>query len=133
MSPGTAVRPRTRMPVAQFDFFGGNKNKKTTSSSSSEAADALIPFKDPATLTPEEERKLKLELSANYRPRTPPTEGEGYIFFQGPSPKTSVQADLPSFFSSENFDGTDLPTPAKVLIPVGGLLFLGLGYVLVTG
>ena len=61
---GTAVRPaRTRMPVAQFDFFGGNKKKKTASSSSSEAADAMIPFKDPATLTPEEGRRPSLDTN----------------------------------------------------------------------
>jgi hypothetical protein len=82
------------------------------------------------------ERKLKLELSANYRPRTPPIEGEGYIFFQGPTPKTGKQADLPSFFSSENFDGADLgglPLPVKILVPLGGAIFLALVVALVTG
>ena len=30
-------------------------------------------------------------------------KGTDYIFFQGPKPKTGYQADLPSFFSPDNF------------------------------
>ena len=49
-------------------------------------------------LTPEELKELKLEASANWPPRTKPQEGEGYIFFQGPTPKTGTQPGLASFF-----------------------------------
>ena len=49
-------------------------------------------------LTPEEMRQLKLEASANWPPRTKPQEGAGYIFFQGPTPKTGTQPDRASFF-----------------------------------
>jgi hypothetical protein len=54
LTSGRAIRPvRSRMPVAQFDFFGGGK-KKESSPAASSASDAQIPFKDPNTLTPEE-------------------------------------------------------------------------------
>merc|ERR1719453_671633 len=53
--------------------------------------------------TAEEKRRLRIMDGANWRPRTYPKEGEGYFFFQGPTPKTAVQKDLPSFFSAENF------------------------------
>ena len=49
-------------------------------------------------LTPEELKELKLEASANWPPRTKPQEGEGYIFFQGPTPKTGTQPARPGFF-----------------------------------
>jgi hypothetical protein len=78
------------------------------------------------------DRKLRLELSANYPPRTPPKEGEGYIFFQGPTPKTANQEGMPSFFSSENLEGASLPTAGKVAIGLGGALFLGLVATLVV-
>ena len=39
----------------------------------------------------------------SWPPRTEPTPGKGYLFFQGPTPKTAVQKDLPDFFSSDNF------------------------------
>ena len=53
--------------------------------------------------TAEEKRRLRIMDGANWRPRTYPKEGEGYFFFQGPTPKTSVQKNVPSFFSAENF------------------------------
>ena len=37
------------------------------------------------------DRKAKIVDSANFPPRTMPIKGEGYFFFQGPSPKTAVQ------------------------------------------
>ena len=49
-------------------------------------------------MTDEEKRKVKVETSANWPPRTPPLYGEGYFFFQGPTPLTGEQADLPGFF-----------------------------------
>ena len=51
-----------------------------------------------ALMSDEEKRKVKVETSANWPPRTPPLYGEGYFFFQGPTPLTGKQADLPGFF-----------------------------------
>lgn len=100
---------------------GGTKNK-----SPSPAKDEALAFKDPESLTPEEERKLKLEIGTNWRPRTSTVKGEGYQFFQGPTPKTSVQDDLPDFFSSENLSGAEVPGLGKVFIPAAALLSVGL-------
>ncbi|KAL1515122.1 hypothetical protein AB1Y20_004184 [Prymnesium parvum] len=68
---------------------------------SSSLSEALA-FKDATTLSKEEERKLKLEIGTNWPPRTSTVPGQGYQFFQGPTPKTSFQEDLPDFFSKEN-------------------------------
>ena len=94
--------------------------------------DDAIAFKDPEALTPEEERKLKLEVGTNWRPRTSTIKGEGYQFFQGPTPKTSVQDGMPDFFSSDNFADAEVAGAGKVLIPVAGVLTLGLAAVLVS-
>merc|ERR1719331_2397271 len=36
-------------------------------------------------------RESALVTGTNWSPRTPPTPGKGYFFFQGPTPKTAVQ------------------------------------------
>ena len=64
-------------------------------------------------LSPEERRKFKLVDSCNWKPRTLPIAGKGYFFFQGPTPKTAVQEDLPSFFSAANFADLEF-TPAQL-------------------
>jgi hypothetical protein len=46
-------------------------------------------------------------------------QGDDYLFFQGPAPKTAVQEDLPDFFSPENFEGME--------VTKGQLLFTGTG------
>merc|ERR1719387_2746420 len=72
-------------------------------------------------LTPAElNRKAKIVDSANFPPRTMPIKGEGYFFFQGPSPKTSVQKDLPSFFSAENFENLQI-APQQLAVTATGL------------
>ena len=69
------------------------------------------------------------QLSANWRPRTSPVEGEGYFFFQGPSPKTSVQEDMPDFFSGDNLaesEGLPLVGAAAIgLTAVGSIALAG--------
>jgi hypothetical protein len=65
----------------------------------------------------EEQRRNKLVTGTNWEPRTAPTQGKGYFFFQGPTPKTAYQEDLPSFFSAENF--ANLKIPPKL---IAGLL-----------
>lgn len=65
-------------------------------------------------LTPEELKELKLEASANWPPRTKPREGEGYIFFQGPTPKTGTQPGRASF-------SDDLQTAPERFSALGGV------------
>merc|ERR1719223_2400636 len=84
-------------------------------------------------LSKEEKRKLKLETGANWPPRTKPESGVGYIFFNGPTPKTSVQPDVPSFFSKANFEDLEL-SPAQTLVTATGLgSFLAIASVLFGG
>merc|ERR1719217_1416958 len=72
--------------------------------------------------TQEERRKLKTETGTNWKPRTTPKiwDQDGYFFFQGPTPKTSVQADLPSFFSGDNFAELEIK-PVQAIITATGL------------
>ena len=56
----------------------------------------------------EARRESALIVGTNWPPRTKPTPGEGYFFFQGPTPKTAVQKDLPDFFSSDNFADVEI-------------------------
>lgn len=108
--------------------FGKGGGKKITV----DEADAIA-FKNPDALTEEEERRLKLEVGTNWRPRTSTKKGEGYQFFQGPTPKTGVQEDLPDFFSKENFaDAGQLGGTQLAVIGLGSVLFLGVLAVLVT-
>ena len=81
-----------------------------------------LPFACPSLL-------CRAQLSANWRPRTSPVEGEGYFFFQGPSPKTSVQEGMPDFFSGDNIASSEgLPligTAAIGLTAVGTVALAG--------
>lgn len=76
---------------------------------------------------------MKLEVGTNWPPRTTTTapfdstNREGFMMFQHPTPKTSVQDDLPGFFSTENFDDVEVPTVLKGLAAVGGAGTLLLG------
>ena len=49
-------------------------------------------------------------------------EQEGYTFFQGPTPKTGQQADLPDFFSSEARAEVTVPPQLAIF---GGIAVLG--------
>jgi flagellar biosynthesis GTPase FlhF len=71
--------------------------------------------------TLEERRKRNLITGTNWPPRTFPKRGEGYFFFQGPTPKTAVQADLPSFFSAENFASMKIERN-QVIVTITGFL-----------
>jgi len=89
-------------------------------------------------MAPDEQRALKLELGTNWPPRTPTTkpfqvDREGYMFFQGPTPLTSVQDGVPSFFSSENFRGLQVPTELLVLGGLFGASFLVVAGTVVLG
>merc|ERR1719201_1881756 len=72
----------------------------------------------------EESRRLNaLITGTNWPPRTPPTPGKGYFFFQGPTPKTSFQKDLPSFFSAENFADVAVK-PVQLIVTATGFTSL---------
>ena len=84
-----------------------------------------------AELPPDEQRRLKLEIGTNWPPRTTTAmsgifdvEREGFMFFQGPTPRTAVQADLPSFLSAENFASLVVPLQLKIAGGVGGVALL---------
>ena len=71
--------------------------------------------------TPKKDRRLdKLVTGTNWPPRTEPTPGKGYLFFQGPTPKTAVQPDMPGFFSAENFEDLEI-TPTQTIVTGTGL------------
>ena len=69
----------------------------------------------------EKRRESKLITGTNWPPRTKPTPGEGYFFFQGPTPKTAVQEDLPSFFSAENFADLAI-NPRQLIVTATGFV-----------
>ncbi|EOD08258.1 hypothetical protein EMIHUDRAFT_446374 [Emiliania huxleyi CCMP1516] len=46
-------------------------------------------------------------------------KGTDYMFFQGPTPKTGVQDDLPNLFSKENFEEFEI-TPLMIAAAVTG-------------
>merc|ERR1719331_1797520 len=70
-------------------------------------------------------RQSALITGTNWPPRTQPTPGKGYFFFQGPTPKTAYQKDLPSFFSAENFADISIK-PVQLAVTATGLGSLGL-------
>merc|ERR1719453_1752886 len=70
-------------------------------------------------------REQALIIGTNWQPRTPPEAGKGYFFFQGPTPKTAVQADLPDFFSSENFVDLEVK-PVQLAVTGTGFAALAL-------
>ena len=84
-------------------------------------------------LTPEERRRQKLEVGTNWPPRTSTVKGQGYQFFQGSTPKTSNQEDLPSFFSADNFADVEVK-PIQAIITATGLgSFVAVASVLLGG
>ena len=79
-----ATQPVVRSPAL---LMGAKRATKNTG-----------PVKYSGFKSAEEERRQKLEVGANWQPRTSTVKGEGYQFFQGPTPKTGTQDNLPSFF-----------------------------------
>ena len=82
------------------------------------------PVKFSGFASAEEERRQKLEVGTNWPPRTSTIAGEGYQFFQGPTPKTGVQEDLPSFFSFNDVGGISTVQAAFVGVAAVGSLAL---------
>jgi hypothetical protein len=94
-TPSSCIVPRTSTP-----FAGPKKPKK-----------AEVQFSGFSSA--EEERRQKLEVGCNFPPRTSTVPGEGYQFFQGPTPKTGIQENLPSFFEFKDIEVTG---KAKIFI-----------------
>jgi hypothetical protein len=89
-----------------------------------------------AKMPPAEQRRQKLEVGINWPPRTTTEDPfgvnrQGYMFFQGPTPKTSVQKNLPSFLSKENFADVSVPAKLKVFGGLFGVSFVGTSLVLI--
>merc|ERR1719161_1925406 len=87
--------------------------------------------------TPEERRKNNLLIGTNWQPRTYPKktkpgwnpfrfDQEGYLFFQGYSPKTAYAQNLPSVFSKFTIDGIfdRIKADPKGPVFIGLFLFL---------
>jgi len=79
-------------------------------------------------MSPQEQRRQKLEVGTNWPPRTTTAmDGvfdngrEGYMFFQGPSPLTAVQPNLASFLSKESLAGVAVPKQLVLFAGLGGL------------
>ena len=92
--------------------------------------------KELSEMPPAEQRQTKLETGTNWPPRTTTTrpfeiERDGFMFFQGPTPKTSVQEDLPAFLSADERQTIQVPTILKQLGGVFGVSFLILALSLV--
>jgi hypothetical protein len=90
-----------------------------------------------AKMPPAEQRRQKLEVGINWPPRTTTEDPfgvnrQGYMFFHGPTPKTSVQKNLPSFLSKENFADVSVPAKLKVFGGLFGVSFLGTSLVLIS-
>jgi len=91
-----------------------------------------------AALPADEARRVKLEAGTNWPPRTSTARPfdelrEGYMFFQGPTPLTSVQEGLAPFASRADLEGVQVPTVLKVLGGVGGASLLAVVALLVLG
>ena len=57
--------------------------------------------------------------------------GEEFLFFQGPSPKTAIQDDLPSFFDLSSTLGNAEITPIMIVLAgTGAVSFAAVGSVL---
>ena len=59
-------------------------------------------------------------------------DGDDYLFFQGPAPKTAVQEDLPSFLSPENFADLEIKPLQVVFTLTGFASAAALGGLLLT-
>lgn len=113
--------------AAEEDLYASEWKEDTSVNEALSAWPAILQIKRELEAMPAEEaRRIKLEVGTNWQPRTTTAKGtgfwnddrEGFMFFQGPTPKTAVQAGLPSFFSQENFNDVQVP---KTLLVSGGV------------
>lgn len=99
--------------------------------------DLLEIERETQALSPEEQRKLKLETGTTHKPRTSTAnpmspDREGYMFFQGPTPKTARQTGMPDFFSEGNFANLQPPPLAPLVVIMGLISFVSVVTILVT-
>ncbi len=123
----------TSGPLApEEDLYASVWKDDTSVNEALSAWPAILQVKRELEAMPAEEaRRMKLEVGTNWAPRTTTAKGtgfwnddrEGFMFFQGPTPKTAVQAGLPSFFSQDNFADVQVPT---TLLVSGGVFTVSL-------
>ena len=101
LSAPRAPAPMAVRAPAPAAFFGFGKKESRPTEQRSTKGTFLEQF-DPQ-YSPDE-RKARLETGTNWVPRTSTIKGEGYQFFQGPTPKTGDQG-LASFFDFEGASG----------------------------
>ena len=106
---------RAGSPSMLFDGVFGKKEAAPGKSS----ADAIL-RKNPDDWTPEEKRAVTNQAS-NWDEYKKDNQRD-YTFFQGPAPKTSVQEDMPDFFSAEARSDSEVPPQ---LLAFGGVAALG--------
>jgi len=117
---------RATTPVALFEgLFGSKKTPPTMPRGGNDDATLnSIMVKNPKEWTKEDQKQVD-RISANWAFTRKP-EQEGYMFFQGPTPKTGTQEDLPDFFSREARSDADVPVQLKVFGGIAATGALGL-------
>ena len=122
-------------PLAAEDGEGSVWDEDTTFEQTQSAWPAILALKrELETMSPEEQRRTKLEIGTNWPPRTDSSKPfdinrEGFMFFQGPTPLTAVQENMPSFFSRANFEEVQVP---QKLVVLGGVFGVSAVAVLVS-
>eukprot|EP00325_Prymnesiales_sp_UTEX-LB-985_P034700 CAMPEP_0174736152 /NCGR_PEP_ID=MMETSP1094-20130205/66156_1 /TAXON_ID=156173 /ORGANISM="Chrysochromulina brevifilum, Strain UTEX LB 985" /LENGTH=142 /DNA_ID=CAMNT_0015939211 /DNA_START=80 /DNA_END=508 /DNA_ORIENTATION=- len=118
-------------PVALFSFGNNKAPAPAASTKNDDATLNAIMAKDQKEWT-KEERKEVDRISGNWASQRKP-EQEGYMFFQGPTPKTGTQEDMPDFFSADARADMEVPGQLKVFggIAAAGVLAVGI-FVLVS-
>lgn len=116
-----AARPQLRTRAAQPAMAGGDYNKLGQSKGTKAKVAPDGPFGgfkkpgSPSGFLGDTSKSLQIRKFE---------EGDDYLFFQGPAPKTAVQEDLPSFFSPENFADLEITVP-QIAVTATGLAAAG--------
>jgi len=134
-SSGARARPKGPVIAEPADTFDDDLS----------AWPAILQIKDSLEeMPPAEQRRQRLEVGTNWPPRTTTamvgeregplaffdfddTGREGYMFFQGPTPKTGVQPDLAPLLSKEDLANTKV---SPKLFVAGGVALPSFAYVL---
>ena len=122
LSAPRAPAPMAVRAPAPAAFFGFGKKESRPTEQRSTKGTFLEQF-DPQ-YSPDE-RKARLETGTNWVPRTSTVKGEGYQFFQGPTPKTGDQG-LASFFDFEGASGLSGVEAAFAGVAAAGTLGLAI-------
>ena len=105
------------------DIFGGKDPKQQV------AAEPAAKPKDEWT---EEDRKRNDFIANNWSEYKKDNQKD-YVFFNGPSPKTGVQENMPSFFDQNALDGVEVPPQLVLFGGVAAVLLLLFASFIITG